>query len=171
MLRTRGPHRHGKQERVDTAAVRAKLEKTLNDGVSAASDCNERSNQIAELATVSYMVRIILTRVNEGKITDKALKDLTPPPVRTSGPSGATEAVNFIRDTLVSTRQVISSLYMENVSLSKRVDAAESMLSLLSGRELTTFASPATKSMSLDEAGRILGELNLDEDLLEVSDE
>lgn len=76
-----------------------------------------RGSLFHELLSVSYIVQIVLRRAEDESVKQPDLDKMVPPVVKLTKSAGADAAAEYIRDTLIATRQVVTSLYNENRAL------------------------------------------------------
>jgi len=95
--------------------------KTARHAIAEMSDQSEaslgelvlRASQFQELLSIAYVVRAVMKKADNGSVSQTDLDRLTPPKIKGVSNSGTLQAFEYIRDTLIDTRQMVTSLYNE----------------------------------------------------------
>lgn len=112
-----------------------------------------------------------MIRAQTGSLSQSALDSTVPPKVRQLAPRGTEDAYEYIRTTLQMIRPVVVKLYVENHSLTKRVESMESELSAVEGRAEVSHQDMKVTPLTLTQLGQVLGAMGFNDSEMEDNEE
>lgn len=118
-----------------------------------------RAVQIRDLCAVAQVVKAVLHRVTMGSLTQESLNVMMPPAIHPELEGGTSKASEYIRDILVETREVVTTLHVENAILKKRVREIEIALNMKDQGDQATSAPTTFMPLPLSSLTEILSEL------------
>jgi hypothetical protein len=133
-------------------------------------ELSRRATHIRTLAEMAQLMRAVMIRAETGRLSQSALDSTTPPKVRQLAPHGTDEAFEYLRTTLQMMRPVIVKLYVENHSLTKRINAMESELATPGVDNPEFRVESRSAPLMLDQLSSVLGAMGLCDSDLEESE-
>lgn len=131
-----------------------------------------RAGHLKTLTEMAQIMRALMIRAQTGKLSQSALDSTAPPKVKPLAPRGTEDAFEYVRTTLQMMRPIIVKLYVENHSLTKRVQSMEAELSVSSGADRETPKSYSNEPLTLTQLSQVLGAMGLcDSEMEDTLDE
>lgn len=145
-----------------TSAITALSEQRINS----TAEANVRANQLQELGKIAYVIRALIVRSENGRITQSDLDSCVPPRVRSSTSGGTQELYDYLRAVFIDTRKLITTLHLENVALHRKVTKIEETLSQETGITIEEISTTPTSPLGMAEFSQVLGELGESDDAI-----
>jgi len=133
-------------------------------------ELSRRAGHIKALAEMAQLMRAVMIRAETGHLSQQALDSTTPPKVKQFAPHGTDASFEYLRTTLQMMRPVIVKLYVENHSLTKRINAMESELAASGSSGDTLLSESSSAPLTLDQLGSVLGAMGLCDSELDESE-
>lgn len=145
-----------------TSAITALSEQRINS----TAEANARANQLQELGKIAYVIRALIIRSENGRITQADLDACGPPRVRSSAPGGTQELYDYLRAVFIDTRKLVTTLHLENVALHRKVTRIEETLSKETGITIEEINTTPSLPLGMAEFSQVLGELGESDELI-----
>lgn len=165
MLTSKGKsHRKLKTTRAVTDAINSLQE----ERISSIDESLRRARQLHGLGAMAQVMRALIIRARNGKITQTDLDSITPPKMKSQLPHGTDGIYEYIKTTFSLLEPLIQSLYRENKRLSRRLVEAEAALgSKRSSSEVVGLDEPY-QTLRIDAVASFLGKWGIQDDEEEV---
>lgn len=102
--------------------------------------------------------------MDTGNLTQAHLDQMAPPSVHTGMPDGTNSAFEYIRDVLINTRQVVSSLYLDLLVTRKRLSGLEEIIAAHTGNTPDPIEATNIGGLTMDDLKDFLEELTPEDD-------
>jgi len=117
-----------------------------------------RASQFQELLSIAYVVRAVMKKADNGSVSQTDLDRLTPPKIKGVSNSGTLQAFEYIRDTLIDTRQMVTSLYNEAKDTSIKLTRLEQDVQEKSTTGVALARTFETKTLTMGSIADLLEE-------------
>lgn len=118
----------------------------------------KRHSQMITLASMSAVLKAVAHRVTHGPLTQEGLDRLAPPACLIGSSTEADALYEYIRQTLIDLRPILSNLYRDNMELAEELESVHISVSKAEPQPLTIPDSSNVPILTIRDLDKLLEE-------------
>lgn len=146
-------------------AVSEEVKNVLEAGWTAAVEKRARGKQIQELLTMASVVRYQIKAISHGGMSLTLKEKIKPPALDERLMASTAPATEYIKTTLIESKEQIVAMHNENRTLKRTLKQIQSQMRQMPDESVVGEVKVTSFWDNEEEMGKILGELDLEEEL------